>query len=222
MACQASAHVARVWNSCADWLHKGRTLMGGRKRSLLAFWKCLCFILSAITAVGHLGAVVGQWGTENTFFSAPSIPRGGERHTRGHLRGCPVVARLGPLLLLPGWSGRFLRHWIQDNLGPRSLALREVVASWRAWAPSISLLLRRSGLRGGWRWLGCLLSRCRFGATGSRRRAGLFVEEVSHRLRWLLSLRESLSEALHSWSKQATWRDRSVEEGNFIRLFHLS
>ncbi len=140
---------------------------------------------------------------------------------RGRLRGGPVVARLGHLLLLPGWSGRLLRHSIQGILGPGSLALREVVASCRAWAPSISPLLWRSGLWGGWRWFGCLLSRRRFGATGSRRRAGAFREEVFHCLRRLLSLRVTFSEALHSWSKQATWRDQSVEEGNFIRLFHL-
>ncbi len=33
--------------------------MGGRKGSLLSF-ENVCFILSAITAVGHLGAVAGQ------------------------------------------------------------------------------------------------------------------------------------------------------------------
>ncbi len=154
-------------------------------------------------------------------FLCTSIPRGGERHMRGCLRGVPAVARLGPLLLLPGWSGRLLRHWIQGNLGLGSLALREVVASFRAWAPSISDLLRRSGLQGGWCWFGCLLSWRRFGATGSRRRAGAFGEELSHRLRRLLSLRETFSEVLHSWSKQATWRVRSAVEGNFIRLFHL-
>ncbi len=27
--------------------------------------------------------------------------------------------------------------------------------------------------------------------------------------------------ALHSWSKQTAWRNRSVEEGNFACLFHL-
>ncbi len=63
-----------------------------------------------------------------------------------------VVSETRALLLLPGWSGRLLRHWIQGNLGPGSLALREVVASCRAWAPSISPLFRKSGLRGGWRW----------------------------------------------------------------------
>ncbi len=32
----------------------------------------MCFILSTITAVGHLDAKVGPWGTINTFSSAPS------------------------------------------------------------------------------------------------------------------------------------------------------
>ncbi len=29
------------------------------------------------------------------------------------------------------------------------------------------------------------------------------------------------AKALHSWSKQAAWRDWSVEEGNLVHLFHL-
>ncbi len=35
-----------------------------------------------------------------------------------------MVKRLGPLLFLPGLSGRLLRHGIQGDLGPGSLALR--------------------------------------------------------------------------------------------------
>ncbi len=137
MACQASPRVARGWNGCADWLDKGSTLMVGRKIFLLSFWKCMCFILSAITAVGHLCAIVGPWGTKNTLSSAPSVKRGGERQIRGCLRGGPAVARLGPLLFLPGWSGGFLRHRIQGDLGPGSLALQEGVTLYRAWVPSI-------------------------------------------------------------------------------------
>ncbi len=45
----------------------------------------------------------------------------------------------------------------------------------------------------GWRWFSCLLIWRRPGATGSSRRAGALREEVSHRLRWLLSLREVFS-----------------------------
>ncbi len=131
------------------------------------------------------------------------------------MQGGPAVARLGPLLFLPGCSGGFLKSQIQGDLGPGSLAIWEGVASCLVWAPSISPTLRRSGLRGGWRWFSFLLSRRRFGATGSRGRAGAFREEVSHRLRRLLILREAFSKALHSWSKQADWRDRNIEEGNF-------
>ncbi len=135
------------------------------------------------------------------------------------------------------WTGYQLqlasssKHWClhieqpqaqhQGDLGPGSLELREGVASCRAWAPSISPTLRRSGPRGGWCWFSCLLSRPRSGATGNRRRAGSLREEVSNHLRRLLSLREVFSKALHSLSKQAAWRNRSVEEGNFVRLFHL-
>ncbi len=181
----------------------------------------MCFILSAITAVGHRDTIVGPWGSINTLSSAPSVKRGSERHNRGCLRGGLVVARLWPLLFLPGCSGGFLRPRIQGDLGPGALALQEGVASCQAWAPSISPTLRRSGLWGSWRWFSCLLSRRRSGGTGSRGRAGALREEVLHRLRRPLSLRESFSKALHSWSKQAAWRNRSVEEGNFIRLFHL-
>ncbi len=39
-----------------------------------------------------------------------------------------------------------------------------------------------------------------------------------NRLRQLLSLREAFRKALHSWSKQAAWRNWSVEEGNFVCL----
>ncbi len=60
--------------------------------------------------------------------------------------------------------------------------------------------------------------RRRPGATGSSRKAGALREEVSHRLRQLQSLCEAFSKALHSWSKQAASRNRSVEEGNFA--FH--
>ncbi len=171
MACQASARMARGWNGCADWLHKGMMLMVGRKIFLLSFWKCMCFILSSITAVGHLGAIVGPWGSINTLSSPPSVKRGGERYIRGCLRGGPAVARLGPLLFLPGWSG----------------GLREGVALSRVWAPSISPTLRRSGLRGGWRWFSCLLSRRRPGATGSSRSSVALREEVLHHMRQLLT-----------------------------------
>ncbi len=60
--------------------------------------------------------------------------------------------------------------------------------------------------------------RRRPGATGSSRKAGALREEVSHRLRQLQSLCEAFSKALHSWSKQAASRNRSVEEGNFVCL----
>ncbi len=95
MACQASARMARGWNGSKDWLHKGRTLMVGKKIPLLSFWKCMCFILSTITAVGHPDAKVGPLGTNNTLSSAPSTERGGKRHIRGCLRGGPAVKRLG-------------------------------------------------------------------------------------------------------------------------------
>ncbi len=80
-------------------------LMVGRKILLLSFWKCMCFILSAITVVGHLGAKVGK----NTLSSAPSVKRGGKMHIIGCLRGGPVVARLGHHLSPPGWSGGLLK-----------------------------------------------------------------------------------------------------------------
>ncbi len=57
----------------------------------------MCFILSAITAVRHLVAKVGLWGT--------SAKRVGKRHIRCCLRGGPAVARL-------------LRCRIQGDLGP--------------------------------------------------------------------------------------------------------
>ncbi len=194
MACQASARVARCWNGCADWLHKGRTHMVGRKRFLLSFWKCKYSILSVITAVGDLGDKWGLWGTKNTLPSAPNVKRGGERHIRGCLRGGPALASLWPLLFLPGWSGGFLRRRIQVDLGPESLPFRKGVASCRAWAPSISPTLKRSGLRGGWHWFSYLLSRRMSGGTGSSRRAG---------------------------PNRLPDENRSVEEGNFVRLFHL-
>ncbi len=180
MACQASARMARVWNSCADWLHKGRMLIVGRKRFLLSFWKCMLFILSAIVAVGHLGAIVGPWGSMNTLSSVPSTKGGGEIYNRGCLRGGPVVARLGPLLFLPGCWGGFLRHRVQGDLGPGSLVLRERVALRLAFVPSISPTYRRLGLWGGWCLFSCLLSRRRSGAS-SECRCG------STRLGWMAS-----------------------------------
>ncbi len=191
--------------------------MVGRKGHLLSFWKCMCFILSAITAVRHPGAKVGPWGTRNT----PLHPALSGLHIRGRMQGGPVVARLESLLFLPDWSGGVLRRWIQGDLGPWSLVLREGVALCWAWAPSILSTFLSLRLRGGRHWFGCLLSRHRSGATGGSRRAGAFREEVSHRFRRLLSLREAFCKALHSWSKQAAWRDRSIEKGNFVRLFYL-
>ncbi len=193
MACKATVRMARGWNGCADWLHNGRRPMVGKKKIFALFLKMYVFYF-----VGYH-----------------------KRHNRGCLRGGPAVARLGPLLFLTGCSGGFLRCLIQGDLGLGSLALRERIASCRAWAPSISPILRRSGLRGGCRWFSCLLSRRRSGATGSRERAGAFREEMSHRLRRLLSLREAFSKAIHSWSKQAAWGDQSTEEGNFVHLFNL-
>ncbi len=143
MACQASARMARGLNGCEDWLHKGRTLMVGRK--------CMCFILYTVS-------------------SALSIKRCSKRHIRVCLRGGPPVARLRPLLFLPGWSEGLLRHWIQGDFGPGFLVLRKGVASSRVWVPSISPTLRRSGIRGSLRWFSYLLSRHRSGATGSSRR----------------------------------------------------
>ncbi len=195
--------------------------MVGRKILLLSFWKCMCYILSTIKEVGHMGAKVGPWGTKNEFSSAPSAKRGGKGQNRGCLHGGPAVTavtRLGPLLFLPSCPGGYLRCRIQGDLGPGSLALREGVALCRAWALSISPTFRRLGLQSGCRWFSYLLSRRRSGATGSRGRAGVFREEVSHCLRWLLRLREAFSKALHSWSKQAAWRDRRLERWLWWRI----
>ncbi len=183
--------------------------------------KCMCFILSTITVVRCPGAKVGPLGTNNTLSSAPSAEQVDKRHITDCLWGSPAVARLGSLLFLPGLSGGLLRRRIHGDLGPGFLALLEGVVSCQAWTPSILLNFIRSGLRSGWCWLSLPLSLCRFRATGGSRRAGAFWEEVSHRLRWFLSLREAFCKALHSWSKQAAWRDRSVEEGNLVCLFHL-
>ncbi len=134
MACQASAHLARGWNSSKDWLHKGRTLVLGKRVYLLSFCKYICFILSAITAVGRPGwHKVGLWWTNSTFICTQCWAGWQEAHW-DYLRGGPVVARLGPLLFLPGWPGGLLRHRIQGDLGP----------SCRAWTPSIlpNLILR--------------------------------------------------------------------------------
>ncbi len=76
--------------------------MVGRRRFLLSFLKCMCFILSAITAVGRPGANVGPWGTNNTLSSAPSAERGNKRHIGDCLRGGPAVVSLKPLIFLPG------------------------------------------------------------------------------------------------------------------------
>ncbi len=100
-----------------------------------------CVCVSWPCEVGHFCAIVGTWGSINTLSSAPSVKRGGKRHIRGCLRGGPAVAKLGPLLFLPGCSGGFLRRRFQGYLGPGSLALREGVASCLAWAPSIYLTM---------------------------------------------------------------------------------
>ncbi len=62
----------------------------------------MCFILSAITAVGRPGSRVGPLGTNNTLFSAPSAERDEKRHIRDYLRGGPAAVRLGPLIFLSG------------------------------------------------------------------------------------------------------------------------
>ncbi len=62
---------------------------------------------------------------------------------------------------------------------------------------------QEDSLRDSWRWFSRLLSRHRFGATKSRRRAGALREEVQRLLRQLLSLHEAFSKALYNWSKQA-------------------
>ncbi len=79
--------------------------------------------------------------------------------------------------------------------------------------------VRRTGLRGGWRWLSCLLSRRRPRATGSSRRAGAFQEEVSHCLIQLLSFREAFRKALHSWSKPAARETRASRKGTLSASF---
>ncbi len=181
--------------------------MVGRRGYLHSFWKCM-FYFVCYHSGWTPGAKVGPWGTNNTLSSAPSAERGDKR-------------------LLAGWSGgsetrgpsSFCLTDQEDfwgDLGPGSLALREGVALCRPWTPSILLILIRSGLRSGWHWLSCLLSRRKYRATESSRRAGAFREEVSHRLRRLLSLREAFRKTLHSWSKQAAWRDQIVKEGNLV------
>ncbi len=112
----------------------------------------MCFIFSVILAVGHPGAKMGPWGTNNTLCSAPSAERGDKRHIRGCLRGGPAGVRLGA----PPLSAWLIRG-TSEALNPRrswpgSLALWEEVASCWAWALSCR------PLRGGWRWFGCLLS----------------------------------------------------------------
>ncbi len=54
----------------------------------------MCFILSAITSVGHLGAKVGL-GEPKTHFALHPVLSGVARdNIRGCLRDIPVVARL--------------------------------------------------------------------------------------------------------------------------------
>ncbi len=167
MACQASACMARGWNSSKYWLHKGRMVMLGRRGYLLSFWTCMCFILSAITAVGRPGAKVGTWGINNTLSSAPSAEPGEKRHIRSCLRGGPTIARIGPLLFLSDWSGGLLRRRIQGDLGPGSLALREgVVQRVNALYPADPCQV---GAQECWRCLRWLLSWRRFRVTASSR-----------------------------------------------------
>ncbi len=85
----------------------------------------MCFIFYAISAVGHPGAKVGPWGTNNNLCSE----RGGKRHIRGCLRGGLAGVRLGA----PPLSAWLIRR-TSEALNPRrswpgSLALREEVAS---------------------------------------------------------------------------------------------
>ncbi len=133
----------------------------------------------------HSGQTPGRYSGpvrihEHTFLCTQ---QGGERHTRGCLRGGPAVARFGPLLFLPGCSGGFLGRRIQGDLGLGFLGASGRVSV----VPSVSALYladpQEVGLRGGWRWFSCLLSRRMSGATGSRGRTGAFREEVSHHLR---------------------------------------
>ncbi len=140
MACQASARVARGWNSSIDWLHKGRTLMAGRKYfcSLLKtyvfyfFQKCMCFI----SAVRHLGAKVGTWGTNNTLSSAPSAELCDKRHIRGCLWGGSAVARPSSFCSKEDFWSAGSKAILAKVLG---FPLREEVASCWALAPSILL-----------------------------------------------------------------------------------
>ncbi len=109
----------------------------------------------------RLGGEHTRGSAEKTNFSLhPAFREVGERHMRGPLRGGPAVARLVR-------ASSFCLADQEDFLGTGSrqswagvLGAREVVASCRAWAPSISPLLpenRGSGVVGA--GFGCLLSR---------------------------------------------------------------
>ncbi len=93
----------------------------------------MCFILSAITAVGRPGAKVGPWGTNNTLFSAPSAERADKRHIRDCLQGGSNETQAPPLfsswLISRTSEAPDPRQSSREIPQPGSLALQEEVAS---------------------------------------------------------------------------------------------
>ncbi len=174
MACQASAREARGKIVSSGGSPRGdMTLVISERGNLLSFWACLCFIFLAITAAGCVGTfwtgpVFTKVFITNTLTSAPGTERGAWRHKRSCLGGGPAAARLCPLLFLSRRSGQRQRRMIQHQLGPGSLALRELAERERC---------RGSGFWAGWMGEGAGFTSCWDGA-GLRRLDA--VAEMEH------------------------------------------
>ncbi len=131
----------------------------------------------------------------------------------GFLRGGPAAAGLSPLLFLFPRSGRRPRRWSNTILGRDP---------WRFGGWRLAECERwGSGLAVGWAAGGRSFAGCWVGAILGRLEAAAELERLGRCVGRLLCVCEALSKALYCRTKQASGRDRGVEEGDFIRILHL-
>ncbi len=166
---RAAARLAGIWGS---WWGRGRG-------KVLSFWKCLCFIFLAITAIGCVGSMWKDPMFTTVFFTNIVRTRNwmGRRINRGFLKGSPAAAGLSPLLFLFHWSGRRPRHLVQHYLGQGSRSLR-CVASGRVWAA----VLRLGGWLNSW-WCGTAFAGCWVRAILGQLKAAAELERLGRNFR---------------------------------------
>ncbi len=219
MACQASARVARGWINSSGRLHGGRALVRDGRGKLLFLRMFVFYFFHCHSGRLH-GRLYGPVAT-NTIPSAPGRERGEKRFLREAFwwavrpwrdstlsSSCPAdqedAGGAGSNAILGRGPWRFGKGWrLAERERPR------VCWVWQAEGRKRQVQASRAA------------ESAQSGATLSSCWAGALGQEVSHSLWRLLCFCEALSESFHRRSKEAAGGNRSIKEGDLVRVLNL-